>query len=130
MTDFLKILGGLVLVMISNVILGINIATLKQEFSKDKLLKGIVKSLLVVIAISFMYLCTYLNPDVLVANINGTNVGLIEGMRLLFIAGIIFYGYQDLTKLATILKIKVDINEKQQEESVTIPKENEIKVER
>lgn len=130
MLDFLRILGGLALVMMANVILGINLATLKKQFSRKKVKKGILKVFFVLIAITLMYFCGYLNPSIVVANINGINVDLMGGIRLILVAGIIFYGYQDLNKLAATLKIEVEFGEVQDEESVAIPKENEIKVDR
>jgi hypothetical protein len=39
-------------------------------------------------------------------------MNLIDGLRLVFIAGIVYYGYGDLIKLKDILKINVSITEK------------------
>ena len=109
----LKIVSGLVCVMVANILLGTSIATLKKDFNKEKFLNGIIKCLLVVIAILLMYLCSYLNPEIMVANINGQEVNLISGMEVLFIAGIVFYGFQCLVKLKDLLQLKIDIKEKE-----------------
>lgn len=130
MLEFFKILSGLALVMMANVVLGINLATIKKCFCKKKCKKGILKSLLVLLAIALMYFCGYLNPSIVVANINGINVDLMEGVHLILVAGIIFYGYQDLNKLSAVLKSKVSVEEVQESNSVVISKENEIKVEK
>ena len=72
-----------------------------------------------------MYLCSYLNPDILVAEIGGISVNLITGMKTLFVSGIALYGYQDLSKLAKLLKVKVDVNEKKQDSPVYLDREDE-----
>lgn len=119
---------GLVSVMIANVIMGMTLAKLKSNFSKKKCLEGIVKILSIVISISLMYLCSYLNADIMVASINGMNVNLMDGIKLLFTAGIVYYGSQDLIKLKDILQVKTEINDVVEKSTIKIPEENIIKV--
>ena len=117
---------GLVATMLANVLLGMTLAKLKQSFNKKKFLEGLVKVISVLIGIGLMYLTSYLNPDILVANINGTNVNLIDAIKLLFMAGIVMYGSQDLIKLKDILKLKTEITDLQEESTIKIPTENII----
>ena len=105
----IKIIIGLVSVMLANVLLGVTLAKLKQEFKKEKLLSGLVKYLGIVLGVLLMYLTGYLNPDIVVANINGIKVNLMAGIELLFISGIVFYGMQDLIKLKNLLGLSSDI---------------------
>ena len=119
---------GLVSVMVANVIMGMTLAKLKSKFSKKKCLEGIVKILSIVISISLMYLCSYLNSDIMVASINGMNVNLIDAIELLFTAGIVYYGSQDLIKLKDILQLKTEINDVVETSTISIPEENIIKV--
>ena len=105
----IKIIIGLVSVMIANVLLGVTLAKLKQEFKKEKLLSGLVKYLGIVLGVLLMYLTGYLNPDIAVANINNVEVNLLSGIEVLFISGIIFYGMQDLIKLKDLLGLSNDI---------------------
>ena len=119
---------GLVSVMVANVIMGMTLAKLKSKFSKKKCLEGIVKILSIVISISLMYLCSYLNSDIMVASINGMNVNLIDAIELLFTAGIVYYGGQDLIKLKDILQVKTEINDIVEKSTIKIPEENIIKV--
>lgn len=105
----IKIIIGLICVMVANVLLGVTLAKLKRQFKKEKLLNGLVKYLGIIIGISLMYLAGYLNPDVVVANINGIEVNLMAGIEVLFISGIIFYGMQDLIKLKNLLGLSNDI---------------------
>ncbi len=122
----LNLFIGLVATMLANVLLGMTLAKLKQSFNKKKLLEGLVKIVSILAGVGLMYLTSYLNPDILVANINGTNVNLINAIKLLFMAGIIMYGSQDLIKLKDILKLKTEINDLQEESTIKIPTENII----
>lgn len=119
---------GLVSVMISNVIMGMTLAKLKSNFSKKKCLEGIFKIASIVVSILLMYLCSYLNADIMVASINGVNVNLIDAIELLFTAGIIYYGSQDLMKLKDILQVKTEIKDVVEESTIKIPEENIIYV--
>ncbi len=105
----IKIIIGLVSAMLANVLLGVTLAKLKQEFKKEKLLSGLVKYLGIVLGVLLMYLTGYLNPDIVVANINGIKVNLMAGIEGLFISGIIYYGMQDLIKLKNLLGLSNDI---------------------
>ena len=105
----IKIIIGLVSVMIANVLLGVTLAKLKQEFKKEKLLSGLVKYLGIVLGVSLMYLTGYLNPSIVVANINNVEVNLLSGIEVLFISGIVYYGMQDLIKLKNLLGLSNDI---------------------
>lgn len=122
----LNLFIGLVATMLANVLLGMTLAKLKQNFNKKKLLEGLVKVVSILSGVGLMYLTSYLNPDILVANINGTNVNLIDAIKLLFMAGIVMYGSQDLIKLKDILKLKTEILELQEESTIKIPTENII----
>lgn len=122
----LNLFIGLVATMLANVLLGMTLAKLKQNFNKKKFFEGLVKVISILLGIGLMYLTSYLNPDILVANINGTNVNLIDAIKLLFMAGIIMYGSQDLIKLKDILKLKTEILELQEESTIKIPTDNII----
>ena len=105
----IKIIIGLISVMLANVMLGITLAKLKQEFKKEKLLDGLVKYAGILIGISLMYLTGYLNSDIMIATIDGIEVNLMTGIEVLFISGIVFYGMQDLIKLKDLLGLSNDI---------------------
>ena len=105
----LKEVIGLVSVMIANILLGMTLAKLKKEFSKEKVKEGLVKYGCIIVGISLMYLCGYLNPNIITANIGGIDVNLVNGIDALFIAGIVFYGGQDLIKLRDLLGLKTEI---------------------
>ena len=124
----LNLAVGLSSVMIANVIMGTTLAKLKSQFSKKKLLEGLVKIATIIISILLMYLCSYLNADIMVASINGMNVNLMDGIKLLFTAGIVYYGSQDLIKLKNILQLKTEISDLEEKSTIKVPVENIIKV--
>lgn len=105
----IKIIIGLLSVMMANVLLGVTLAKLKSEFKKDKLLNGLVKYLGIIIGVLLMYIAGYLNPNIIVANINSIEVNLMTGIEVLFISGIVYYGMQDLIKLKNLLGLSNDI---------------------
>ncbi len=122
----LNLFIGLVATMLANILLGMTLAKLKQNFNKKKFLEGLVKIVSILGGVGLMYLTSYLNSDILVANINGTNVNLIDAIKMLFMVGIVMYGSQDLIKLKDILKLKIEILELQEESTIKIPTENII----
>lgn len=122
----LNLFIGLTATMLANILMGMTLAKLKQDFNKKKMLEGLVKVISILIGVGLMYLTSYLNPDVLVANINGTNVNLIDAIKMLFMAGIIMYGSQDLIKLKDILKLKTEIIDLQEKSTIKISTENII----
>ena len=124
----IKLSIGLMSVMVANVIMGVTLAKLKSQFNKKKCLEGLVKIASIIISILLMYLCSYLNADIMVASINGMNVNLIDAIKLLFTAGIVYYGSQDLVKLKDILQVKTEIKDVVETPTISIPEENIIKV--
>lgn len=124
----IDLLIGLVAAMVANFLLGTNLATLKDEFDKKKMLSGLLKIGGVVLGIGAMLGCAYLTKNIMVININNQNVNLLDAMRMIFIAGITYYGAQDVSKLIKILNVKVPVAEKTEEKTITISEENIIKV--
>ena len=118
------LLLGLICLMFANFLLGTNLATLKKEYDKDKMVSGIIKIGGVVLGIVLMLGSAYLTKDIIVANVNNQNVNLLDGMKYVFMAGIVFYGAQDINKLVKILKVNVPISEKTEQETISIKKDN------
>lgn len=125
----IDLLIGLVAAMVANFLLGTNLATLKNEFDKKKMLSGLLKIGGVVLGVGAMLGCAYLTKDIMVININNQNVNLLDAMEAIFIAGITYYGAQDVSKLIKILNVKVPVAEKTKENTITIPEQNIIEIE-
>lgn len=125
----INLLFGLVTAMVANFLLGTNLATLKDEFDKKKMLSGLLKIGGIVLGVGAMLGCAYLTKDIMVSNINNQNVNLLDAMEAIFIAGITYYGAQDVSKLIKILNVKVPVAEKTKENTITISEQNIIEVE-
>lgn len=121
----INLLIGLVASMVANFLLGTNLATLRNEFDKKKMIAGLLKIGGIVLGVGAMLLCAYFTKDIMVININSQNVNLLDAMRMIFIAGITYYGSQDVTKLIKILNVKVPVADKAKEEIVVIPRGDE-----
>lgn len=125
----INLLIGLVASMIANFLLGTNLATLKDEFDKRKMISGLLKIGGIVLGVIAMLICAYYTRDIMVININSQNVNLLDAMKAIFVAGITYYGTQDVSKLIKILNVKVPVAEKTKENTITIPEENIIETE-
>lgn len=124
----IDLLIGLVAAMVANFLLGTNLATLKDEFDKNKMKSGLLKIAGIVLGVVAMLGCAYLTNDIMVININSQNVNLLDAMRTIFIAGITYYGAQDVSKLIKILNVKVPVADKSDENMITISENNIIKI--
>lgn len=124
-----NLLIGLVAAMVANFLLGTNLATLKDEFDKKKMISGLLKIGGIILGVIAMLICAYYTRDIMVININNQNVNLLDAMEAIFIAGITYYGAQDVSKLIKILNVKVQVAEKTKENTITIPEQNIIEIE-
>lgn len=125
----INLLIGLVASMVANFLLGTNLAKLNDAFDKNKMKSGLFKIGGIVLGIAAMLGCAYLTKDIMVININNQNVNLLDAMRAIFVAGITYYGAQDVSKLIKILNVKVPVAEKTAENTITIPEQNIIEIE-
>ena len=106
-----EIIIGLICVMASNILLGASLSKFKEEFSKEVLFKGIFKAICICLGVSLVYLCGYLNPNILAVNIEGVSVNLVDALRILFTGGIMYYGCQCILKIKDILKVDTTVDE-------------------
>ncbi len=123
-----KIIVGLIICIISNIFLGMALSNLNKKFDKKAFKIGIKKAVYVFIGSGLLLAGSFFVPNIMVINIGGLNVNLIDGMKSIFTAGIVLYGSQSLNKLIKILNVKVDAKEVQEKETIPVPKENEIRV--
>ena len=122
-----NIIFGLLCVMIANILLGSSIAKLKKEWNREKFIEGIFKMIFILLGCILMYICSCLNPNILVVNLDGNNLNLIDGMNTLFESGIVLYGFKDIIKLKDILSVKTKINELEQIKTI-LEVDNEIEI--
>ncbi len=111
----IRMLIGLAALMLANIFLGTSISKLKKSFKKDKLKNGTFKAIFIFVGISFMWLCGYLNPDVVTVEFQGTVINAKSAMTMIIKAAMGIYFVLDLNKLAKIFGVKVsndDLKEK------------------
>lgn len=121
MINLLKNIGSVAALMVANVIMGLTIAKIKDEFSKEKLIAGLIKYGSTLFSVALMYGAFLLNGEVQVIEIGGTQLNLLDAMNLVFIAGIAYYGYQDISKLIAILKLKIEGKEVKEQPIKELP---------
>jgi len=109
--QILKIAGGLILLMVSNIFLGSIDAWLNGQFDKKKLIQGVIKAFVVAVSMCLVYIAGLLNMEVITIDINGEVVNLITGVNLILTASAIWYAKEVFTKLATFIKGKISIGE-------------------
>ena len=105
----LNIVIGLICLMVANIILGSSISIFDENFDINIFFKGVLKVLFLSFGFILIYYAGYLNPNVIVININNIDLNLIDAIKYIFIMGIVYYGYEDLSKVIDILKIKANI---------------------
>ena len=110
-----NIILGLISVMVANILLGATLSKCKDNFNWNTLFKGVFKAVCVFLGVGLMYLCGYLNPEILAVNIDGMDLNLVDALRMVFTAGIMFYGYQGILKLKEMLTLKIEVKENSEE---------------
>lgn len=98
-----NIIIGLICVITANVLLKLSLAKLKDEVSMKSLKNIIFKILCAFVSAGLIYYCGILNPQILVINMGGKDLNLIEALQMIFIAAIMFYGYSGINSLKEIL---------------------------
>ena len=109
--EILKIAGGLVLLMISNILLGSIDALLNQQFNKKIFIQGVIKATVIALTFCLIYIAGLLNMEVITIDFNGEQVNLVTGINLILTGGAIWYAKEVFTKLATFIKGKISIGE-------------------
>lgn len=99
---------GLFLCILSNLLFGITIAKIKGAFDKSKMFKSFIKYISMIIGIIFLYIAGALNEDIVITNIDNSEVNILFGIKAIFTLGIIYYGGQSFIKLKKLLGIKIE----------------------
>ena len=112
MEHLIKLLIGLPIAIVSNIILGIALANLKHDFNKEVLKVGVIKAILVYISIGLLvYLGTILPElSVMIANELYTLQGAIE---LGLFSSVLYYSGQSVIKLFKLINAKPNLEPQQ-----------------
>lgn len=98
--------------ILANILIGAAMAgiDIRDHFDKKKLLKGLVKGLLVYLAILIYALASFLMKDLSV-DFMGQSYDLVDAMYIVILATIVKYAKDGLDKLIKIMKYKEDNQE-------------------
>lgn len=96
-------LGGLILI---NILLGSSSALLQGQFDKTKFFQGLGKGVIISVSFLGVYFIGQLNPDVIVASVNGQDINLMVGVYLIVLSAYMWYAVDVLTKLAKLVNGK------------------------
>lgn len=104
--EFVKVFASVLTAMGANIVLGAELARMKNEFAKEKLYAGMFKAGTVLVGITLLYGSALLN-DVPVTEVAGIQVNFIGAMQFIFNAGVLVYGALALDKLRKLFGVKV-----------------------
>ena len=105
----LQLLLSIPVAIFVNILLGWAISTVNENFSKAKLITGILKGIAVYLAIAGLYLISLLVPEVTVEGFGSLNI--MNSIIAILSAALAYYVYQDLSKLASVWKLKFTITD-------------------
>ena len=127
MKELIVICGGFACVMLTNILLGSTLAGLQKNWNWKKFWSGFYKIFTIIAGVCLLYLAFYLNPTIQIVSFGGTNLNILDALKTIFTAGIVTYGAIDLKKLVEIFNLKLEFNDIVEEETISVPIENEIK---
>ena len=101
---------GLISLMVGNILLGVGMSIVDdaQTFDGIKLIKGILKSTLVVLSFGLVYLAGSLNANIITIDINGQTVSLIDGINIVLTLGAGAYAKKVFDKLIETITLKTN----------------------
>lgn len=102
---------GLLLLMASNILLGLVNATIAFRFSKEILSRGLLKASIIVICFALACTAGYLNPDIASIQVNGMEVNVLSAVNMVVLAGYYHYTRQVISKFAALVSGKVDVQQ-------------------
>jgi len=107
----IKLAVGVLLFMVANIMAGSYQAWAEGKFDKVTMLKGVKKALIILIGFGFVYGGGLLNPDVLVMDVNGTEVNIMTAIYSGALLAFVAYGKQAIEKLFKIVMSNVESKE-------------------
>ena len=97
----IRLAAGLVLLIAANIALGSINAIIAGDWDKAKFRNGCIKSAVVAVALIAVYFAGYLNPDLMVVEVDGQTVNLMTAVAML--AAFTAYAVDVLKKLKDML---------------------------
>ena len=99
----IRLAAGLVLLIAANIALGSINAIIDGEWDQTKFRNGCIKSAVVAVALVAVYFAGYLNPDLMVVEVDGQTVNLMTAVSLVMLAAFTAYAVDVIGKLKDML---------------------------
>ena len=99
----IRLAAGLVLLIAANIALGSINAIIDGEWDQTKFRNGCIKRAVVAAALVAVYFAGYLNPDLMVVEVDGQTVNLMTAVSLAMLAAFTAYAVDVLKKLKDML---------------------------
>ncbi len=122
MIALLKLGGGLLLLIVANIALGSIRAAMAREWDTKTFVNGLIKGAIVIGAFVAVYFAGWLNPDLVVVEMNGQTVNLAMGVYSVLLIGFTYYAGKVLLKLKEIVTAKSSSSAKPQASEEKIEK--------
>ena len=103
---------GLFCLMISNMILNLTFDKINETLSVKNVLNTVFKAVVIFVSSLLIYYAGFKNPEVLVVNMDGVSMNLDDGLKMVYMAAIVLYGYKSITKLSKLLDVDTNNFEK------------------
>ena len=94
---------GLIILMSVNIALGSLGSIFVNRFDGWRFFKGILKGAIIALCFVATYYAGYMNPDLIVININGIDANIVTALDLIILAGYFHYAKQVIEKLVALL---------------------------
>ena len=99
----IRLAAGLILVILANIALGYTSAIIEGDWDKVKFRNGCIKGGVVAVALIAVYFAGYLNPNLMVVDIDGQTVNLMTAVSLVMLAAFTAYAVDVIKKLKDML---------------------------
>ena len=99
----IRLAAGLILVILANISLGSTGAIIEGDWDKVKFRNGCIKGGVISVALIAVYFAGYLNPDLMVVDIDGQTVNLMTAVSLVMLAAFTAYAVDVIKKLKDML---------------------------
>lgn len=113
MGSILRLGGGLLLLIVSNIAIGSIHAAAAREWNTKTFVNGLIKGGIVIGAFIAVWFAGWLNPDLVVIETGGQQMNLSTAFYFILVMGFVGYAGKILVKLKEIVTTKsaVDVSE-------------------
>lgn len=110
-TDTLRLVAGLLILIIINIVLGLLSAIFVKNFNWHRLFRGLAKGGIVIGCFVATYYVGYLNPGIVAVTVSGLELDVLAAVHLVVLVGYYHYAKQVIKKLAALVGGKLIVCE-------------------